>query len=412
MNEIIDSLADSFEQFPLSPSDWPVHVTAAAAGPATFRRWPDFPKSATMESGRLGHGRGADPADSLRRALGEMIEVASCCAWGNEAVFDAAFSEVADKAWGPAEIGGFADWQRRDRADWNSRLVGVDWIPPEIQPDMPIGWMRARRLDTDGDILLPADAVLIGRRENLDADACAVADTNGCAAGATGEDAILAALYELIERDATARWWYGQRACRQIDPARIDRGEAIVQGLSKRERVLWLLDITSDIAVPTVAAVACDPAGRHVGVGFATRASLAAAAYAALSELMQIELKIAAAIVRPGLMPDMAQWFGEIDFGGCAPFGEVGPRDLPLLAEDIEPGLDACRTVLLRSRCRIAVIDMTRHHFGIPVVRAISPDLCHWKPRFGRSRLTGRERGGMEDGCRAHAASAQPLLRV
>ncbi len=405
MSEIIDNLADSFEHFPLSPPDWPVHVTAAAAGPATFRQWPDFPTAATIDFGRLGHGRGKDAADSLRRALGEMVEIASCCAWGNEAVFDASLLDVADKAWGPEQVTGFADWQRRDRADWNNRLAGLDWIPPEFRPRTPIGWMSAKRLDTDADILLPADAVLIGRRENLDANACAVADTNGCAAGASGQGALLAALYELIERDATALWWYGQRPCRRIDPGCIECGEAIEQSLSKRDRILWLLDITSDIAVPTVAALASDPAGRHVGVGFATRASLQAAAHAALSELMQIELKIAAAIARPHLAPDMAQWFREVEFADSAPFGQICPQDPQWFAGDTESDLSACRARLMQSKCRVAVIELTRHHFGVPVFKAISPDLCHWKPRFGRTRLAGREPF-------AHDVSRRPLLRI
>ncbi len=382
------------------------------AGPAIFRQWRDFPKAATVEFGRLGYGRGADAADSLRRAVGEMVETASCCAWGDEEVFDAPLLEIEDRAWGPEEITGFADWQRRDRADWNDRLAGLDWIPPEFRPEIPIGWMTAKRLDEDSDIFLPADAVLIGRRENLDACACAVADTNGCAAGATEEGALLAALYELIERDATARWWYGQRPCQQIDPARIASGDAIVQSLSDRGRVLWLLDITSDIAVPTVAAVACDLAGRYVGAGFATLAGLEAAAHAALIELMQMELKIAAAIARPDLVPNLAQWFKEIDFGGSAPFGDVDPQDRQSLARDIAPGLSACLELLAQSGCRAAVVELTRPQFGVPVFRAISPDLCHWKPRFGRARLIGCNHGDQDGGYSTNLANLGPLLRV
>ena len=40
--------------------------------------------------------------------------------------------------------------------------------------------------------------------------AVAIGDSNGCASGATLEEAKTAAILELIEWDATARWWYGR----------------------------------------------------------------------------------------------------------------------------------------------------------------------------------------------------------
>lgn len=34
---------------------------------------------------------------------------------------------------------------------------------------------------------------------------------------------------------------------------------------------------------------------------------------------------------------------------------------------------------------------MTRPQLGIPVIRALSTDLCHFKPRFGRERLLAED---------------------
>jgi len=368
--------------------------------------------AATIECERLGHGRGGSAAESRRRALGEMVELASCCAWGDEAIFDAPLARIAGRAWSPADVAGFADWQRRDRACWNKLLEGLDWIPPGSPPERPIGWMAAMRLDTGGEVFVPADCVLIGRREIGDADACAVADTNGCAAGADAESALLAALYELIERDATGRWWYGRQPSRQIDPARIELGEPVVRSLAGRRRVLWLLDITSDIAVPTVAAMATDLGGRHVSAGFATRSGLDAAAATALTELMQMELKIEAALAHPDLVTDLDAWFHEVDFGGSAPFVSADGEDRQPLASDIEQGLPACLGAIVRAGCRVAAIELTRPSFGIPVYRAISPDLCHWKPRFGPPRHSGPGWSAHTNHHSVRRESCQPLLRI
>ena len=50
--------------------------------------------------------------------------------------------------------------------------------------------------------------------------------------------------------------------------------------------------------------------------------------------------------------------------------------------------------------CRSAGIglwfaDLTRGAVGVPAVRAISPDLCHIKPRFARPRLLQADAGDL-----------------
>ncbi len=58
---------------------------------------------------------------------------------------------------------------------------------------------------------------------------------------------------------------------------------------------------------------------------------------------------------------------------------------------------------------RLAFVDHTRADVGLPVWRAVSRDLCHWKPRFGRKRLQAPDAAGAP-----HAADApnRVLLRL
>ncbi len=383
----LDALDHFFDQIPMSPADWPMHVVAAVAGERTFQRWPDFPAAATLPRGRLGHGAGEDIASAVVRAVGELIEIASCCAPGDEAMILATPAELGGGAFDPVQLSGFSAAQRLRREEWNRDMDGLDWIPPDpTDPTQPIAWIEARDLFCDDPILVPADSVLIGRREKGDPLARAVADTNGCAAGETAEAALLAALFELVERDATGRWWYGRRPAPILDAAEVPVDAAVIANLRQRGRRLWLLDITSDLAIPTIAALAADAAGRHVGAGFATRSTFFGAAQAAVRELMQMELRIAAELARSSPGPALARWFAEIEMGRAVPIGSPS-RDARFRAKAQAVDLASCIDRLDAHGCRVATIDFTKAAFAVPVVRAISPDLGHWKPRLGRMRL-------------------------
>src|SRR5262249_6712855 len=48
------------------------------------------------------------------------------------------------------------------------------------------------------------------------------ADSNGCAAGNTIEEAIVQGFLELVERDSYAIWWYNRLQCGEVDLSRFD----------------------------------------------------------------------------------------------------------------------------------------------------------------------------------------------
>lgn len=399
----LDTAAQHFQHIRMSPDDWPLHVWAAIAGSEALAHWPGFPSAATLAHHRLGHGADVDSDIARVRAAGELVEIASCSEWGDEEFVTATRSELSGRAFGPAELSGFSDAQTKDRRRWNKKLKGLDWIPRAADPSSRIDWLSARCLTTEETIFIPADNVLIGRRSPGDPKACAVADTNGCAAGETENDACLRAVFELIERDATARWWYGRRNAPILDPAELRIDTIIPEHLARRGRYLLMLDITSDIGVPTVAALAMDASGRHLGAGFATRANQLAAGRAAVTELMQMELRIMAALSARATDGELEIWFREARFERAMMVRdreEVG--SIPHQSADLD--LATCASRFDTLGCRVAIRDFSRSTFGVPVVRAVSPDLCHWKPRFGRARLLAGARSrtggrGDEESC-------------
>ena len=79
------------------------------------------------------------------------------------------------------------------------------------------------------------------------------ADSNGCAAGNTLEEAIVQGFLELVERDAYAIWWYNRSQRAEVDLDQFDDPyiRDLKAQLAETGRRLWLLDVTSDLGIPT-----------------------------------------------------------------------------------------------------------------------------------------------------------------
>lgn len=162
-----------------------------------------------------------------------------------------------------------------------------------LTPDAKLSWHRVRRLADGCEVLLPADLCVRRPLHQQEVKPPFPLGT-GSAAGLSWDAAALHGLLELIERDAASLWWWGGSRGRSIPPgddAQI-AAEAVLaqlrQGASARRS--WLLDITTDIGVPCVAAVSCMADGFGFAFGLAARPTLAAAVRAAVLEMCQIEL--------------------------------------------------------------------------------------------------------------------------
>ncbi|MCP4615821.1 MAG: YcaO-like family protein, partial [Bradyrhizobium sp.] len=155
-----------------------------------------------------------------------------------------------------------------------------------------LSWFPALRLTDRREVLLPADLCL--RRPQAAREFAPPFPLSiGSAAGTSFEGAALHGLLELIERDAASLWWRGGRRGRAVPPDVAASAQALLEGLrsgAPSQRGSWLLDITTDIGVPTVAALSCKPDGFGLAFGLAARRTLQAAARSAVLEMCQIEL--------------------------------------------------------------------------------------------------------------------------
>jgi ribosomal protein S12 methylthiotransferase accessory factor len=214
----------------------------------------------------------------------------------------------------------------------------------------------------------------------------------GCSAGTSHEAAALRALLELIERDAAALWWRGgvrPHAIPMDDEAarRVTGLLASARGDSQRRRC-WVLDISTDLGVPCVAAVSIGQDGRGFACGVAARLSLARAADAAVLEMCQMELAhhvVAAKRSESGEQAlnahdrDHLRRGHELPVDACHLLHPLPPRKDTLFTTDANDDVAAALQALLRRLKNRGIdafaIDLTRKRFGIPVMRVLCPAL-------------------------------------
>lgn len=317
-------------------------------------------------------GSGLSPQRAFESCVGEGIEYLS------------QFVQAGD----PIESGPFSAYGRACGADAGDFIAGV-LAGSAVDADRSIAWVRAHGVPAGPDICFPLD-ICYRRRASEQDFKPPLKLSSGCAAGPTAEAATLRALLELVERDAVALWWRGGRRGRSIASgteaahAAADLLAQLRQGST--ERKVWLLDITTDVEIPAVAAMSARADGYGFAVGFGARLNLADAARAAIFELCQAELGQRVVAAKRRESGDEALNDGDFrklnrgasfDTSGCALLQPATSGD-SISSERAADSLSNLEDVIERLQARdIAVytIDLTRPQFGVPVVRALAPAL-------------------------------------
>jgi oxazoline/thiazoline synthase len=221
------------------------------------------------------------------------------------------------------------------------------------------------------------------------------ADSNGCAAGNTLEEAIVQGFLELVERDAYAIWWYNRVQRSQVDLGQFDDSyiRDLRNQLADTGRRLWVLDVTSDLGIPTYVAIThwISEGLENVEFGSGAHFDPRIAMLRSLTELNQF-LSI-------GLMGGGKGDKSSLD--GTTPlrlqdYPFLIPSDKPAVRPGTGSKFDrletreqvaACVGLAKREGHDFLVLDQTRPDIGVPVVRVIVPGLRHFYRRFAPGRL-------------------------
>jgi ribosomal protein S12 methylthiotransferase accessory factor len=256
-------------------------------------------------------------------------------------------------------------------------------LPDHADPDAPLPWVEGRDLVSGEKVLLPAHAVFHPLPPGT--PRLFRTSTNGIASGNTHEEAVFHALAEVIERDA----WSIVESTRDAGPAIAEPRDPTVRTLLDRFEAanvpVVLREITSDIDVPTIAAIADDPVLRDPAllvIGMGTHTNPDVACLRALTEVAQSRATqihgaredTTTGGLRRSIGYDRAKRLNRYWFEATR---SIDATSIPALdsadfLEDIRRTCGRLREVGLD---RVFAVDLTRPECGIPVVRVIIPGL-------------------------------------
>jgi ribosomal protein S12 methylthiotransferase accessory factor len=213
-------------------------------------------------------------------AIGEAIERYAAAAYDESALISATYRDL--------------------------RGHGIDAVPPESIPlysqrqyetpgfpylpfheDTRLKWTWGTSLVSGRRLLVPACLVFIPFQEDA---RIADAVSTGLACDISTDGAALSGLYEVIERDAIMIMWLGELPAPRIETEALNSVGPIFDEIFRPSGLeFWLSDISSDLALPVVFALAIDRenAGLALTVGAAAGLTFERAALKALVEAAQ-----------------------------------------------------------------------------------------------------------------------------
>lgn len=346
-------------------------------------------------------GKGASAAQSRASALCEALERVSAVFRPDMPHEVASLNAMRDRhgaaAIHPNAVMRVSDTQYALREVWNATASAFHRVPHRLPPDLPIHWSPLWSLTAHAWRWLPTQLVALHAPAGPGlAEEYAVGCGNGHAAGNTREEAILQGLCELVERDATAIWWYNRLRRPAVDPLAF--GDATTAALIAAEagrRRLWALDLTSDIGIPVYCALgaADDAAGSAPLFGLGCHPDPRIALQRAFGEWQQLSVSAAGLAAAPrDAAPEMVDWLRNADcdrhpyLRGHADAPAAPPPAL-VPSGDLKTDIEACVALLAAKGLEVLVMEQTHPAIGLPVVKVVVPGLRHFWARFAPGRL-------------------------
>jgi ribosomal protein S12 methylthiotransferase accessory factor len=345
---------------------------------------------AGLSGGSFGKGSTAEQGEAS--ALMEAIERYSGIFQGDEIRAKQRFTDFpSGEAIPPNDVLQFSDTQLRQRQAPTPGSNEQEASPALFDRSAKIEWSPVWSLRDARFKYLPTSLLYFFYR----GAAAFAADSNGCAAGNTLEEAIVQGFLELVERDAYAIWWYNRLQRPELDLGQFD--DSYVRDLQKQlaqtGRRLWALDVTSDLGIPTFVAITHWMQNGRENIEFGSGAHFDAriAVLRALTELNQfLSLGLMGGGTGEKSSLDGAAPLRLEDHPYLSPGGK--PMDQPEFGSkfghlDTREQAAACVSLAKRAGLDFLVLDQTRPDIETPVVRVIVPGLRHFYRRFAPGRL-------------------------
>jgi ribosomal protein S12 methylthiotransferase accessory factor len=360
-----------------------VYQTAKAFGEKGKPEW--FPQSIPIF---WCSGTGKSRTEAGDSALCEAIERYSGVFRGDESRRISSFRELGAAAVYPNSIMNFSEKQLSRRE--SSESYSDYWIPAALDKGCKIEWTPVWSLTRKKIKYLPTALCYYGF-EGAGTRFCK-ADSNGCAAGENLQEAIVNGFFELVERDAVALWWYNRirRAGIELESLDLPWIQRVIDYHLALDREISVLEITSDLEIPTFAAISRSHSGNldNLILGFGTHFQPIDAITRAILEMHQMLPGVVAGestTSSTGLTNEMRSIDSWLRASSLQPVSAISGDESSDKSHKHE--LERCLELTEKHKLEILVLDQTRHETGLPVVKVFVPTLRPWWARFGQGRL-------------------------
>ncbi|HWM01571.1 MAG TPA: TOMM precursor leader peptide-binding protein [Actinophytocola sp.] len=361
------------------------------------RRHFEHMRSARAENG----GKGITPLHGKVSALCEAIERHSGYFHGDEECVRASYAALGEQAMHPNESLLFHERQFAGREAWNATHSSFQYVCEPFDETAETSWTPVWSLTEQRHRMLPTGLLYFDVPAEHGGGGSLSADSNGNAAGSSLEDALLQGLLEVIERDAVALWWYNRTRAPEVDLDSfgvrwIDELREVYAAL---HRDVWVLDVSSDVGIPTMVALSRRTDGPHEDImfGFGAHLDPQVALVRALTEMNQLVPAVLAAGAGGEYDwsdPDAVHWWRTATWAGM-PYLRPDPAVRPRTpadyrhspTDDLHQDITMVQQRLEDLGLDVMVLDQTRPDVGLPVVKAIVPGMRSFWARFAAGRL-------------------------
>lgn len=347
-------------------------------------------------------GKGRSPEQARTSALCEALERYSGIFQGTEYRIEGALEELGDRAIHPNDCMHFSLSQYEQRDAWHKTCDhAFQFVPEPFDVKARMSWTPVASLSNGRERYLPTAYCYYNYKGPFHKQ-CRP-DSNGNAAGNTLEEAILQGLLEIVERDCVSIWWYNrlQRPAVALDSFAYPYFEQLLDHYRTLHRAVWVLDLTTDLGIPTFAALSrrVDRQPEDIILGFGAHLDARLAIQRALTEMNQL---------LPFVLkenPDGSTQYlydGKLELAWWQtvrvddnPFLLPAPSELPHTSpmysfpvhDNLSDDIYYCLKTLNEKNMDVFVLDQTRPDVGLPVVKVIVPELRIFWRRLGAGRL-------------------------
>lgn len=328
-------------------------------------------------------GKGVSHTQSKASALCESVERYACQYRGDEPSVVARPDELDARAILPDQLVHVSNEQLK-RVAAEPTLGRRELLSTRrYQPKIPLQWIAAWSLTNDEPCYLPLTACYANTP--FDEERYIRFCSNGCASGNNSEEALLQGFFELIERDATAVWWYNQ-----LERPAVDLTALPPKALQRFSNTLgsdwdyWVLDLTHDFEIPVMVALAQHRHESTFCFGFGCHLDPKLACQRALTELCQLipirnnhaaPFEFSAIEAEPFLYPNPTLVSRSLDDYSV-------PHN-----DDIKSDIEHCVDKARQLGFETVVCNISRPDLPIPTFKVVVPGLCHIWPQLGNKRL-------------------------